>query len=91
MNYSIKEINEYIEYWTNNEESEQRDTVLSYWIGQAKKFIKYSRKVNGELIANTAEDTKQAIKIVANFFNVPMKKKGESRYSQMQRLTSQNF
>lgn len=76
-----------VEYWTAQPESEQRTTVLNYWIKEAQKFIKYSRRNSaGNLIDNSASEVLTATRIVAKFFKVPQRKKGEDRHSSMMRL-----
>jgi len=91
MNHTIAEVKEMISFWTAKEDSKQREIMLGYWVKQAQKFVKYSRKFyKGDdtiLVANTGEEVKQAIRVVANFFKVPMKKSGECRFTQMVRLT----
>ncbi len=85
---TLSQVQAYVTYWTAQPDSEQRTTVLAYWVNQAQKFIKYSRRnVNGELVNNTAAQVKAATKLVSKFFGVPQRKQGECRYDSMMRLT----
>ena len=85
---NLNELQNLVAYWTPKAESAQRTKVLSYLVKQVQKFIKYSRyNVAGQLIANNAQEVKQATKIVANHFGIPQRKKGENRDSSMYRLT----
>lgn len=85
---TLNDLKKLIAYWAPRAESAQRTKVLAYLVKQVQKFIKYSRYNDyGVLIENTGEEVKAATKVIATFFKVPQRKKGENRDSSMYRLT----
>ncbi len=69
---------EMIQYWTAQQDSEQKEVVLAYWVKQAEKYTGNT--------ATTAEK-KAAFKGLAKRYGVPAKKAGETVQQQAHRLT----
>ena len=79
---------EMIQYWVAQEDSEQKRTVLAFWIKQASKFAKVSRYTIGGLVTNTTIERKEAFNALALAHGVPAKKAGENISQQSHRLTT---
>ena len=87
MEYQLEEITGYISHWKEQEDSEQKEVVLKYWLNQALRFAKYSRTLeSGASIPNSYPEAMLAIKTIARCLGVPAKKKDETRHSQLYRI-----